>query len=140
MPSSELRRLFAETVADTRRGDVRPGRTYAVPFADVWDALVRDIRRRRGWRLVHADEELGLLTALCRSVRPRRPDDLSVWVALDENGLTSVEVRSASRGPGGDLGANRRRVRSLLARLDRAVRPGARVETARAPGDSPTGA
>ncbi|MFQ5747156.1 MAG: DUF1499 domain-containing protein [Gemmatimonadota bacterium] len=128
MAGSELKRRFTDAIADTREGEP-PGRTYAVPFAEVWDALLRDVGARRGWTLVHADEEMGLLTALCRSLRPHRPDDLSVWVALDENGLTRVEVRSAPRAPGGDLGVNRRRVLSLLARLDGAVRPGVRVET-----------
>jgi hypothetical protein len=115
-------------VADTRRPDGPVGRTYAAPFAHVWDALLAEIRRRKRWTLVHADEGLGLLTVICRRLLPRGLDDLTVWVSLDENGLTRVDLRSMARSGRSDFGANERRVRDLTKQLDRALGPRARVQ------------
>lgn len=121
-----LRRWLSENVADTRTSDEPSGRTYTASFARVWDALVADIRDRRRWDLVHADEELGILTVRCRTFLGF-VDDLTIWVALDRNALTRVEARSRSRVGRGDLGTNRRRLEGLFARLDRALGPDARV-------------
>lgn len=112
---------------DTRAADGPEGRTYTVPFAEVWDAATADIRGRRGWEIVHADEERGLLTVVCRSRLRRSSDDLSVWVRLDEYGLTRVDARAGSREGRLSPGANRRRVVELLGALDEALGPGTRV-------------
>lgn len=122
-----LRRWLTRNVADTRAEDGPEGRLYMAPFARVWDALLEEIRRRPRWELAHQDEELGMLTVRCRSLALRFVDDLVVWVGLDEDGLTRVEARSASRVGKGDLGVNRRRVVGLLENLDRAVGPEARL-------------
>lgn len=114
-------------LVDTRSPGGPEGRTYTVPFAEVWDAATADIRSRRGWEIVHADEERGLLTVVCRSRLRRSSDDLSVWVRLDEYGLTRVDARAGSREGRLTPGANRRRVLDLLDSLDRALGPGARV-------------
>ncbi|MFQ5890010.1 MAG: DUF1499 domain-containing protein [Gemmatimonadota bacterium] len=120
-------RRFTERTADTRTGHEPGGRTYFTPFARVWDALLRDIEGRKGWTLVYADEELGILTVTCRSPVLRLVDDLTIWVGLDDNGLTRVEARSSSRT--GWTGANRRRLADLIERLDRALGSEARVRT-----------
>lgn len=114
-------------LVDTRAPDGPEGRTYTVPFARVWDAATADIRGRRGWEIVHADEERGLLTVVCRSRLRRSSDDLSVWVRLDEYGLTRVDARAGSREGRLSPGANRRRVVELLAALDETLGPGTRV-------------
>lgn len=114
-------------LSDTRAPGGPEGRTYTVPFADVWDAATADIRGRRGWEIVHADEERGLLTVVCRSRFRRSSDDLNVWVRLDEYGLTRVDARAGSREGRLSPGANRRRVVELLEALDEALGPGTRV-------------
>ncbi len=129
-PRTAREKDHASSVADTRRPEGPDGRTYAAPFARVWDALVTDIQRRRRWTLVYADEERGLLSVTCRPVLPRGLDDLTVWVRLDENGLTRVELRSMARSGRRDWGENARRVRSLIQSLDRILGPGARVRDA----------
>lgn len=126
-----LRRWLRENVADTRNPEGPDGRVYTAPFARVWDALLAEIRRRPRWELAHKDEEMGMLTARCRSLVFRFVDDLTAWVGLDENGMTRVEVRSESRRGRGDFGVNRRRVRSLLEAVDRAVGPETRVREPR---------
>jgi len=114
-------------LVDTRASGGPEGRIYTVPFAVVWDAATADIESRRGWEIVHADEERGLLTVVCRSRLRRNSDDLSVWVRLDEYGLTRVDARAGSREGRLSPGANRRRVEELLAALDQALGPGVRV-------------
>lgn len=116
-----------QQVSDTRASAGPEGRTYAAPFAAVWDCLEAEIGARRNWQLVHADEERGLFTVICRTLIPPGTDDLSVWVRLDEFGLTRVDVRSSSRGSRRDFGANQRRVTSLIRSLDASLGPGNRV-------------
>lgn len=114
-------------LVDTRDASGPDGRTYAVPFAGVWDAVAAEIRSRRRWELVHADEERGLFTVVCRSLLRRHVDDLSIWIHLDEYGLTRLDVRAGARDSGRGSGANRRRVNDLLRAVDEALGPNARI-------------
>ncbi len=127
MTKSTLSRWLTENVADTRAADGPSSRLYAAPFAEVWDSLVDSAHRRRGWKLIHADEELGIMTIVCTTPVLRFHDDLTIWLSLDENGLTRVEARSESRVGRADLGMNQRRIERLLARLDRTVGRAVRV-------------
>ena len=115
--------------ADTRSADGPPGRLYAAPFARVWDAIPSVVARRRLWRVVHADEELGLATIVCRLPISGIAGDLSVWVRLDDNGLTRGDARAGARGRWTGPRAARRRLDRFLAGLDRAVGPDARIRT-----------
>ncbi|MGD8495211.1 MAG: DUF1499 domain-containing protein [Gemmatimonadales bacterium] len=112
---------------DTRASAGPEGRTYAVPFAAVWDAVAHEVGGRRGWELVHADEERGLFTVVCRSRLRRSADDLSIWVRLDEYGLTRLDVRAGTRQGRHSPGANERRIDDLLRAVDAALGPGTRV-------------
>ncbi|MEJ2481835.1 MAG: DUF1499 domain-containing protein [Gemmatimonadota bacterium] len=112
---------------DTRRPDSLSGRVYAAPYARVWDLLHDEIDGRRLWSVVHSDEGLGLLTAVCRSWLPWNVGHLTVWVRLDENALTRVDVRSWSRRGIGFPGVDRRRVRAVIAGLDRGLGREARI-------------
>lgn len=116
-----LDRWLTVNVADTRRDEDLDGRVYQIPFARVWDELLSDIRAHSRWTLDHKDEELGIITVSCRSLVFRLVDDMTIWVALDDNGLTRVEALSRSRVGRGDFGVNRRRIEGLLERLDAAV-------------------
>ena len=116
------RRSAPETV-DTRSDTGVDGRVYAVSFARVWDQLVAEVDERTRWELIHRDEDLGLITVACRGILPGRTDDLTIWVRLDRNGLTRVDVRSESRS----RSAGERRIRELMERLDRGLGPDARV-------------
>lgn len=118
MDTSTLHRWLNENVADTRRPGPPHGRRYAVPFARVWDELRAIVEARWGWELAHADETRGQLTVTCRTPVLRFVDDLAIWVSLDDEGFTLVEVRSRSRVGKGDLGVNRRRIQRLLRDLD----------------------
>lgn len=126
-----LRRWLTQNVADTRERGGPAARLYSASFARVWDGLLEQVARHPRWELAHQDEELGMLTVCCRTPVFRFMDDCSIWVELDEDGLTRVEVRSASCVGKADLGVNRRRIVRLLGRLDRNVGPEARLRERR---------
>ncbi len=96
------------------------GRTYAIPFVQVWEAALRLASGGlRGWSLAAADWNRGSITAESRTLLFRFVDDVEVRVSLDENGQTRVDVASSSRVGRGDLGQNARRVRAFFRALDR---------------------
>ena len=113
---------------DTRLTGSPDSRIYAAPFARVWDSLHAEISRRRMWTVVHSDEELGLLTAVCRTLLPWEVGHLTVWVRLDEYALTRMDVRSTCRTNLTLPGGNRRRVQALVSSLDDQLGDGTRVQ------------
>ena len=113
--------------ADTRVPGGPEPRLYEAPFARVWDELLRYVDGRRLWRLAHRDEELGMISVRCEMPIVRLVDDLTVWVALDGNGLTRVNALSRARRRDFDLGMNRRRIARMLRTLDRRLGPEARL-------------
>jgi hypothetical protein len=101
------------------------GRTYAIPFARVWEAVVQLAGGGlRGWTTVTADEDLGILTAECSGLLPRLVDDVEIRMSLDENALTRIDMSSRARKGRGDLGRNARRVRKFFRALDRRIEAG----------------
>jgi hypothetical protein len=119
------RPITAEPV-DTRSPGGPEGRLYTASFAEVWDRTLDEVRGRARWVLVHQDEELGLITVRCRGFLAAGESLLTIWVSLDDNGLTRLDLRSVPQTRR-DMGAGERRVRDLLDRLDRGLGPGARV-------------
>ena len=111
---------------DTRSAGGPEGRLYLAAVADVWDHVLEEVRARGRWELVHHDEDLGLITVRCRGFFPTSCSLLTIWVSLDDNGLTRVDLRSVPETRR-DLGSGERRVRDLLDSLDRALGPGSRV-------------
>jgi len=121
-------RSGAATV-DTRLTGSPDSRVYAAPFARVWDSLHAEISRRRMWTVVHSDEDLGILTAVCKTLLPWEVAHLTVWVRLDEYALTRVDVRSSCRTKLALPGGNRRRVQALVSSLDDQMGNSTRVRT-----------
>ena len=95
------------------------GRTYSVPFAKVWDEIVGMIVSNKRWQLIRAHEGEGSIRAEARTLVFRFVDDVWFRVKLDENALTRVDMRSASRIGNADLGTNARRIHRFLRKLDR---------------------
>lgn len=114
-----LTRNRAETAPSADDPALR-GRDFAVPFEDVWDVAV-DAAEGMGWTVVDADGREGRLRAEARTTVFRFVDDVEVRVTPGAGGRTRVDMRSASRVGRGDLGANRRRIRRFMRRLDRAL-------------------
>ena len=67
-----------------------------------------------------------MITVRCRGFLAAGNGLLTIWVSLDDNGLTRLDLRSVPESSH-DMGAGERRVRGLLDGLDRALGPGARV-------------
>jgi len=95
------------------------GRTYMVPFAKVWDEIIKMIETHPRWRLVRADEGSGRVHAEATTLVFRLVDDVRFKVRLDDNALTRVDMWSSSRVGRGDLGTNTRRIARFLRQLDR---------------------
>jgi hypothetical protein len=119
---------FLENRAETRPGHGNPsleGRTYVIPFARVWAAAAELASGGlRGWSVVEADEDRGVLRAESTTLVFRFVDDVRIEISLDENGQTRVDMMSASRVGRGDLGKNARRIRKFFGALDRKVGAG----------------
>lgn len=116
----------AHTHPEHANGDLR-GRTYAIPFAQVWAAVVELASGGlRGWTTVFADEDLGILRAESQTPVSRIVDDVEIRLSLDENALTRVDMSSVSRVGRADLGKNARRIRKFFRGLDKRIgaRPG----------------
>lgn len=98
------------------------GRSYAIPFAEVWAAAVETARSRPRWTVTEADARGGVIEAEARTALWRFVDDVEVRVRLDGDGLTRVDATSASRIGSADLGTNARRIARFLHALDRRLR------------------
>ena len=99
------------------------GRTYAIPFEDVWSAA-RALASvgMRGWRMVSADDDEGVIQVEATGMlRRSRVDDVVIRVTLDRNAQTRVDARAAAREGRGDLGRNARSIGRFFRALDRAV-------------------
>mgnify|MGYP001819207268 CR=1 FL=1 len=125
-PASHAGRSTDADPVDTRSAGGPEGRLYTASFAAVWDRLLEEVRSRNRWELVHHDEDLGLITIRCRGFLPAGVGLLSIWVSLDSNGLTRVDLRYVPETRRG-LGAGERRIRELVRRMDQALGPGTRV-------------
>jgi hypothetical protein len=114
-----LRRNHVVTAPDHWDPRLR-GRTYAIPFEQVWQAsmaLAKGGLRR--WKLIDSDDVEGIINAESRTFVWRFVDDVRIRVYLDENAQTRVDVESKSRKGTGDWGTNARRVHRFLRALDR---------------------
>jgi len=109
------------------------GRTYAVPFTEVWRAALETARERPRWTVTETDARRGEIAAEARTALWGFVDDVAIRVWLDDAGSTRVDVTSASRVGTADLGTNARRIARFLHVLDRRLHPrGGRGETAKA--------
>ncbi len=115
-------RALTENAAETRRSAEDPrlrGRTYHVPFARVWDEIIQMIQESDRWQLLDADEGRGRIRAEARTRVFGFVDDIWFRVKLDDNALTRLDMRSASRVGRADLGTNARRIARFMKHLDR---------------------
>jgi hypothetical protein len=132
--SVHLRRIvhaLARNHAETAINEADPrlrGRTYAIPFEQVWQAacsLANGGLRR--WRILQADDYEGLIQAESTTLVFRFVDDVLIRVYLDKNAQTRVDMQSRSRKGGVDFGTNARRIRKFFRALDRRLEQQARV-------------
>lgn len=116
----------AQTAPDAEDDRLR-GRTYTIPFEEVWQASIRLIRKKlRGWTVVIDDDRAGRIEALHRTLFRNIETEVVITVGLDENGQTRVDAASSGRVARGDWGRGRRLIGRFFKRLDRELdaRPG----------------
>lgn len=80
-------------------------------------ANARALAEARGWEIVNADPEAGILEATATAGYVRFHDDVVVEVTPVADGSTRVDMRSVSRVGVSDVGYNAARIRSFLADL-----------------------
>ena len=135
----EILRGLTENQASTDpKSDDRKlrGRTYAIPFEDVWQASLGLCGGGlRGWSILSADDQRGVIEAISKTLVLGHEDDIRVEIQLDENAQTRVDLWSASQKDRANLGRNRRLIGRFLRRLDRrlAAKPGQILDPTRTP-------
>jgi Protein of unknown function (DUF1499) len=112
------------------------GRTYAIPFQKVWTAALNLAGGGvRGWQLLRADDQEGVIEATTKTRVFGIEGDVRIEIGLDENAQTRVDLLSFSRTDRADLGRNRRTIAKFLRRLDKRLgaQPGQILDATRAP-------
>jgi hypothetical protein len=118
-----LARNYVTTAQDHWDPRLR-GRTYAIPFEQVWQAaLALANGGLRRWHVVSSDDYEGVIHAESKTLLLRFTDDVTIRVYLDEDAQTRVDVESRSRKGSADFGSNARRVGRFLRALDRKLMP-----------------
>ena len=108
-------RAFTDPDADDPR---LRGRSYAVPFAEVWAVALDIAQKMPGWMVTSSDPRAGEIVAEATTRLWKFTDDVWVRMSLDEDGQTRVDLASSSRKGGADLGTNARRIARFLRSLD----------------------
>lgn len=102
------------------------GRTYAIPFDEVWQASVDlvdgDLKR---WEVTEMDDQEGMIRGIAHGRTKRFTSTITVRITLDRDAQTRVDAMAASRVGRADLGVNARRIHRYFTALD------ARIEEAR---------
>ena len=112
--------------ARTSQDDVDPrlrGRTYAVPFEQVWQAALAlaggGLRR---WHIVESDDYEGVIKAESKTLVLRYIEDVIITIQLDHDAQTRVDMESRSRKGSLDFGANSRRIGKFFRALDQKLK------------------
>jgi uncharacterized protein (DUF1499 family) len=121
-----LSRALTRNHAQTSHDDVDPrlrGRTYAVPFEQVWQAsLALAGGGLRRWHVVESDDYEGIIKAESKTFLLRYVDDVSVTIQLDQDAQTRVDMESRSRKGSADFGTNARRIGKFFRALDQRLK------------------
>lgn len=98
------------------------GRTYAVPFEDVWRAATGLVGGGlRHWEILEADDQEGVIRGTAHGMMERFTSGITVRITLDADAQTRVDAMSARRTGRAGLGVNGRRLHRFFTRLDRAI-------------------
>lgn len=130
-----IRVALTRNVAFTAPGaeDARlRGRTYPIPFEDVWQACLRLIGGGlKRWEVLESDDQEGIIRGRVYGRLERSTSTFTVRVILDANAQTRVDGLSASRVGRADFGVNARRLHRFFRALDKALSSRERAASAR---------
>lgn len=114
----ERRRGYAVTHPEARDPSLR-GRTYGVPFEQVWRAALELTNGKlRGWHVSEHDDEEGVIVGTAKSLTGAL-HDFMVRIYLDADAQTRVDASAQAHKPLADFGRARRRVRRFFRSLDK---------------------
>ena len=99
--------------------DVAPVRA-ALPVPGAFAAALATARAMSGWTIMAVDRDRGRIEASVHSRWFAFTDDIVIRVRADEGG-SRIDVRSASRVGGHDIGVNAARVRAYVEALRRRI-------------------
>lgn len=94
------------------------GRTYAIPFEDVWQGALRIIGSRKRWTLDSADDQEGVIVASVKAIHTRFDSSVRLRIGLDDDGQTRVDAATDMPRAFADMGLNARRIAGFLRALD----------------------
>ena len=98
------------------------GRTYAIPFEDVWQASLQLVSGGlKRWELLEYDDREGIIRGIAHGRLKRFTSAVTIRISLDVDAQTRVDALSASRVGRMDLGVNTRRLHRFFRALDRAM-------------------
>jgi hypothetical protein len=93
-----LPRVDVRTAPTHEDGRLR-GRTYAIPFEDVWQAaLALSDGALKGWRVISSDDHDGIITAEAHRRWPAATDRVILRIGLDRDAQTRVDAEAAAWG------------------------------------------
>lgn len=98
------------------------GRTYAIPFEDVWQASLELVSGGlKRWELLEYDDREGIIRGLVHGRMRRFTSAVTIRISLDPDAQTRVDALSASRVGRADFGTNARRLARYFQALDGAM-------------------
>jgi hypothetical protein len=107
----------AATAPDAQDPRLR-GRTYAIPFEQVWRAALAVIDALPRCSLAHADDRDGHIEADGATLVRRRRLRVEIDIILDEDAQTRVDARVQVEAKWGDMGVGPRWIGRFFRRLD----------------------
>ena len=119
--TGRLRQALTGNRAETRPDAEDPrlrGRTYAIPFEQVWPAALSLAAEFPRWSVLRADDHSGEIVAEASTLVFHFVDDVTIRILLDPDAQTRVDLESRSRKGRADLGVNARRIARFLRKLD----------------------
>lgn len=118
-------RSLTKSAARTHATEEDPrlrGRTYSIPFEDVWQSALRIIGGEfRRAHVVSVDDVTGDISVEVGVIIPRATLDVAIRITLDDDAQTRVDMRVIARDRRFDLGASRRLILRFFALLDKAL-------------------
>lgn len=115
-----LRAARVETAPDAADPRLR-GRTYSIPFQEVWQAVLELVLSQPHWIILGADDTAGVITVETPVPVFGSAHDLTIRVTLDRNAQTRVDAISRTRSGKAGWGLHRRRIDRLFRELDRSL-------------------
>ncbi len=89
----------------------------SIPFDEAYSLVLNQAKETKNWDITSENAQQGTIEAVATTPLMHFKDDIVIEVR-QENGYSTVHIRSKSRVGKGDLGANARRIQQFLSELN----------------------